>query len=793
MKATDILVLPSDVLVSPVEALGAEVRDRLDYVRGDCVVSRPRVRGRSLVVDSASAAFLEQFRSPKTVIEAVVSHAPSAGIPPQDLLDDVIPLITRMYRLRLLAVQGSSDAQAIEPTLPPGTCVAGCRLISCVHIFNDVEVYKVANDSGTEFALKLLRPHAPKKASAMLEREAAVLDLLRGRHAPILTSSGDFQDRGYLLTEWCAGRSVADAARELHTGGDHIRFLELSTLCLRILHVYAQLHKQEILHGDVHPSNVLVTNDDSIVLLDFGLSCSIGNRHELPSIGRAGIAEYMEPEYCCALERRQPLPPTTATGEQYALAALCYFLLSGQHYLNFSLEREQWRTQILRDHPRPFSECGVPAWPDVERVLAKALSKEPSERFAMVSEFANELALASKRHASKVERHSVSRDLLEGVLQRYGQSGPLVDFQQVDPPKCSVNYGASGIAYLFYRAACLRDDPSLLATADVWSSWSRENSTHPGAFYSSDVGINEDTVGKVSLYHSRTGVHCIQALISQAMGDMYSLDKSVQAFVASCTDMSDAMDLTIGNAGLLLGAATLLEALPDHASSSHAALRKLGDGIRKQLLAGLADEAIGASKSVPWLGIAHGWAGILYTLLRWRVATNQDIPKLEERLHELADLGTWKGSTVAWPLRMGRSAYDQSPRTGWCHGSAGYVHLWTLANRSFATHRFLQLAEGAAHHIWHSLDGTSVNGSLCCGYAGQGYAFTSLYRISRDPVWLRRARVVSHRAALAAPRTERRASLYKGDVGIALLLEELSQPELSATPVFEPEGWSSQT
>ncbi|MDX6694646.1 MAG: eukaryotic-like serine/threonine-protein kinase [Blastocatellia bacterium] len=794
MKANDVLILPLGALLVPVDALEPELKERLSYSLGDYLISRPRSRGRSLVVNSEAAAFLKQFRSPKTVVEAVISYSQLTASDPEQTLDSVLSLIERMRHLRLLVISGSTQANEIQPTLADSSSVVDCRVISCVHIFEDVEVYKVADHAQRELALKILRPGAREKSRRMLEREAAILGILDGRYSPILISRGLFEGRAYLVTTWCAGADAAGTARTLRSPLGLQHASGLTQLCVRILKAYALLHARGLIHGDIHPGNVCIGEGGSVTLLDFGLSWCSDESFHLPPDGRGGLPEYMEPEYCQALKQWELPPPATPASEQYALAALCYFFLTGVHYLNFSLERESWLRQIIEESPRPFSASGNEPWAMLEQVLAKALSKEPSSRFGSVSEFAEEFARAAEFRQRRHSCPSAARQLLENVLQQFGRSGARIRTELLDEPRCSINYGASGLAYFFYRLACLRDDPELLATADLWSSWSRENAAQPGAFHSNEIGITEEIVGPFSLYHSETGVQCVQALISHAMGDLYTANRAVQRFLAACEPSWDNLDLTLGYSGILIGCASLFEALPDHVYVDRHSLYELGERTFNFIWDRIADEQVQKARTVPWLGLAHGWAGILYAVLRWSVATRTELAGIREKLDELANLAKWSSPSVAWPLRIGESANDRSPRTGWCHGSAGYVLLWTLAHSIMADESFLRLAEGAANHIWESLDSRKpMNGSLCCGYTGQGYALLSLYRHTGNPVWLNRSETLCERAALLAHRTERRASLYKGDIGIALLAAEMLLPELSCTPMFEAEQWALRT
>jgi serine/threonine-protein kinase len=126
---------------------------------------------------------------------------------------------------------------------------------------------------------------------------------------------------------------------------------------------------------------------------------------------------------------------------------------------------------------------------------------------------------------------------------------------------------------------------------------------------------------------------------------------------------------------------------------------------------------------------------------------------------------------------------------GWCNGSAGYVHLWTLAHRVAGDDRWLDLAEGAAWSTWETDGPVST---VCCGRAGRAYALLNLYRHTRDDAWLERARVIAERAAAESAPGESEGhddSLYKGRLGPALLAADLAAPHDACLPFFEPEGW----
>ena len=155
-------------------------------------------------------------------------------------------------------------------------------------------------------------------------------------------------------------------------------------------------------------------------------------------------------------------------------------------------------------------------------------------------------------------------------------------------------------------------------------------------------------------------------------------------------------------------------------------------------------------------------------------------PLLAGKLDELAELALpYDGGSWCWTMHNNSS----SLMPGWCHGTAGYTMLFALAHEVLRVPRYAEVAERAAASAW---DIETSNGSLCCGNAGNGYAFLAAYRLTAARLWLDRARVAARRAARDRSTLMFRDSLYKGALGVALLASELDRPALAAMPLFEP-------
>lgn len=798
MALTDPLVLPADVILVPVEKLPAEVRDHIEHNTGDYAITRPLSRTPSKIIDAQATELLEEFRTPKTIVEAVISYSRTRKLDPEQTLDDAYPLIRHLLNTRLLVSAGSEEAQPIRPSLENGDRVGRFEVARCVQVLEDTELYEAHGETGESVALKILRTTTSSTADTF-EMEAKVLGHLDGRVNPALLDMGTVNDRQYMAIAWVPGTEAAIAAEELRRleGAEARR--GLIDLCCAVLEAYAHLHVQGVIHSDIHPRNLLVLSDGSVKLIDFGLARFEGAQNEPGKARRGGVGYFLEPE---SLLPRPEVPVSTALGEQYGLAALVYYLLTGVLYLDFSPEKDKMVRQIIEETALPFSRQGIPPWPEVESVLAKALSKNPADRFLSVAEFAKQLRnVAFSAEPSETAVPDASRPtaqapeaLLEEVLRRLGFEGPLLPSRMTEGP--AVNIGAAGIAYGLYRIAEVRGDAALLSLADVWSTKAVRASADPAAFYKPDIGATPEAIGQVSLYHTASGVYCVQALISHAIGDLVSQQTAIEGFARASQAQSDSLDLALGKSGTLLGCALLLEAAPDTSLIDRLSLMKFGHHVSRDIWDQLNSYApIRECLELTFLGIAHGWAGVLYATLRWCHASREQVPApVEARLTQLAECAEPAGQGLRWRRVLARQ--DGVPAwadyvPSWCNGSAGFVFLWALAHMVLRDNAYLTFAERAARHAWEDAD---RYGDLCCGCAGRAYALLELYKYTGEQEWLRRARELATHAATSIRRRRLvRDGLYKGEIGVAVLTADLSKPETACMPLFAQEGWPSSS
>ncbi len=795
-------VLPADATIQSVATLPQRLRDTIGARDNDFALSRRSSRTRSKLIDARAARLLEEFRRPCGIAEAVARFSRGQDTDAEALLEEALPMLLTLVQGGLLVPAGAAAADPIAATLAPSNSVASWSVVRRIQVLDDTEVYQVRK--GSVFgALKIARS-AGIPANGAIEREGAILSGLDSGVTPRLLELGRHEMRSYVLTQWVRGSHLESVCGEPRERGGTQARRELLGVTGSVIQAYASLHANEIVHGDVHPRNVIVDRTGRVTILDFGLGRQV-NLDEDGGVRRGGLAFFFEPELAEAWLRHALPPPASYAGEQYAVAALLYLVLAGGHYVDFSLERESMLHQIAELPMLPFAQRGVAKWPDVERILGRALSKEPAHRYSSLSELAGELLTAAvprsrpKPPAQKSKLSALGTEFLKDCAL----GGSLWAQTPFPPPAASLNYGSTGIAYTLYRVACARDDAETLALADLWCTRSIRDLADAGAFDSAELDVSPEGIGSCSIYHGPAGVNLTQALIAAARGELVTRNEAIGSFIKVCSQPCDVLDVTLGSAGALLGCAFLTDSMSTGGARNRfgtrdealaALLREAGERLERHIWSAIDRYgSIAASAALSNLGIAHGWAGLLYATLCWRAATGCALTDaVAGRLEELAQLAQPAGRGLCWPWDLDDGAARAATMSGWCNGSAGYVFLWTSAYDATLDPAFLELAEAAAWNVWES---ASSSPNLCCGGAGEAYALLNYYRRSQSKDWLLRARRVAAAAgeqayafSTAPDSLEwRRGGLYKGDAALALLDADLDRVEEARMPMFERE------
>ena len=151
------------------------------------------------------------------------------------------------------------------------------------------------------------------------------------------------------------------------------------------------VHNQAVIHCDVKPDNLLLGPHNNVLLGDFGIATTVANAKTNVYDKLQGTVKYLSPEQING-------KPQIAS-DQYALAMIVYQWLSG--YYPFQGTTLQICVQHLNDAPPSLRAFNPLLSRKVERVILKALAKDPVQRYDHIQEFAYALKNASKTKGYK--------------------------------------------------------------------------------------------------------------------------------------------------------------------------------------------------------------------------------------------------------------------------------------------------------------------------------------------------------------------------------------------------------
>lgn len=188
----------------------------------------------------------------------------------------------------------------------------------------------------------------------------------------------------YIAMEYAAGDNLRDILKGYIRAGRIMPTSELMAVLVDIADALDYAHQQGIIHRDVKPSNIIVTEAQGGVLTDFGLALNamegtIGNTF--------GSVHYIAPEQ--AISSAQAVPQS----DQYSLGIVAYELLTGRVPFD-DASAMSVALKHISDPPPPPTELNPNIPAEVEQVLMRVLDKDPDKRFATAKEFVGAMELA---------------------------------------------------------------------------------------------------------------------------------------------------------------------------------------------------------------------------------------------------------------------------------------------------------------------------------------------------------------------------------------------------------------
>lgn len=368
------------------------------------------------------------------VTDTVARHAGDLDAAAHALVDEALRrgsddnLTAQLLRIDALPTPEATElARELEslplpPRLEPRMVFDGYTILRELHVSHRSHLHLARDEeSGDLVAIKTPSTEA-RDDPAALERflvESWVARRVRNPHVLAPHAAARPRSALYVVTEYVDGRTLAQWMR------DHPRrrLDDVRAIVDQIAQGLRAFHRQEMLHQDLRPENVMIDAHGVVKLIDFG-AVRVAGLAEMTRLDHGdailGTEQYTAPEYFIG-------DGGSPASDQFSLGVIAYEMLCGRLPYGADASRVRSRAALAKLTYRSVLEADreLPAW--LDGVLRKAVHPQPGKRYEALSEFVHALrdpgrAFLSPGRAPWVERDpmrfwkGLSALLLVGVL-----------------------------------------------------------------------------------------------------------------------------------------------------------------------------------------------------------------------------------------------------------------------------------------------------------------------------------------------------------------------------------------
>lgn len=272
-----------------------------------------------------------------------------------------------------------------------GTTLGSYQVVERLGRGGMAEVYKGYHEKLDRYvAIKVLHGFLAEGEDflARFEREARAVANLRHPNIVQIHDFNIVDENYYMVMEFVEGGTLTEQLRDANKSGKMMPFGEISNIISQVAQALDYAHKQDLVHRDIKPSNILLAPGGEVFLTDFGIARMMSGTQFTATGALIGTPAYMSPEQCKGLD-------TSPVSDIYSLGIILYEMLTGgvpfeaETPLSVLQKHITDPVPILREHRTDLPVA-------FEEVIARALAKEPEDRYQSAVAFADALNEAIK-------------------------------------------------------------------------------------------------------------------------------------------------------------------------------------------------------------------------------------------------------------------------------------------------------------------------------------------------------------------------------------------------------------
>lgn len=278
------------------------------------------------------------------------------------------------------------------------------------------QVFKGKDEYGHTIAVKEILPEFANDWSIISRIEKEVEFLVKVDHPSIVKLHAAFKDPStdcyYIVMEFVEGLNIEQYVSR-HGAMPQDKAIDLM---VKILDAMQCVHNAHIIHRDLKPSNIMIRDNGTICLLDFGVAKDVE-----PSNGRSmtitgsiiGTNGYMSPEQAdgYAIDYRADI---------YALGCVFYYMLTGHHAFNTLASEFETKDAIINNEFPRLAKYKPDLPDELQRILDKATAKNMTKRYASCYEFMSDMRngthVSNAGHGMIPLKVTIGRDMCDIIM-----------------------------------------------------------------------------------------------------------------------------------------------------------------------------------------------------------------------------------------------------------------------------------------------------------------------------------------------------------------------------------------
>ncbi|WP_158267600.1 serine/threonine protein kinase [Adhaeribacter arboris] len=367
----------------------------VEYQHGNYILMDD-AREKEFLINETVKYFIDKFNSPKTQAEVLQEVALDVQSDVKQIEKKCTAFFKFLCKRKIVVPEDWEEPIASsEPYFKIGDAMGDWQISEIIADKKYMDIYLALHKTKLiQCVIKLLNVRKiadeGRYSDELLDLKHEYSMLQRCQHIPFIGQAYAFSESdpegAYIVLEYIKGKPLSKFLKQT----ENITESDCYSISKDILQGFALLHETNLIHGDIHPSNIMVDEDRNVKIIDLGLSIEVNiEQDELVKFG--GVIYYMPPERINISSVTKFSREPDFYSDVYQLGLILYYIFYRKEPFDGFIW-EELSTNIKKstvEYPTlSFLNFPVPA--KIIQIIAKCLQKKPIKRYANAAALLND-------------------------------------------------------------------------------------------------------------------------------------------------------------------------------------------------------------------------------------------------------------------------------------------------------------------------------------------------------------------------------------------------------------------